>query len=271
MSYKIAFSDIDGTLLNADREPSPALKKEVKRLAASNIPFILISSRMPQAMTWIQDDLGITGLPLVCYNGGLVIVDGEVVHSQEIPIIFLATIRKINEKLGLSVQLFHGEEWYVEEMDHYARREENNTRVKPQMRGNRETALDWADRPVSAHKIMVMGDPAGIDEMVARLEKITDGDYLHLYRSKDDYLEIASKEISKLTGISKVLEHKYPDLTLADCVAFGDNYNDIEMLEGVGLGVAVANARAEVLEVANITAGAAKEDGVALALKEFMK
>lgn len=264
----IAFSDIDGTLLNANREPSPALKIEVARLTANDVPFILISSRMPQAMTWIQDELGISGLPLVCYNGGLVIVDGEVVHSQEISIAFVATIRELNEKMGLSVQLFHGEEWYVEEMDHYAKREENNTRVKPEVKSNRAVADDWATRPVSAHKIMVMGDPAGIDEMVAKLKEITDGAYLHLYRSKDDYLEIASKEISKLTGIEKVLTHKYPGLTLADCVAFGDNYNDVEMLEGVGLGVAVANAKAEVLAVADEVAGPAKEDGVALSLRK---
>lgn len=266
---KITFSDIDGTLLNADREPSPALKTEVARLTEKGIPFILISSRMPQAMTWIQDELGISGLPLVAYNGGLVIVDGQVVHSQEMSIAWVATVRKLNEKLGLSVQLFHGEEWYVEEMDHYARREEHNTRVKPQVKGARAVADDWADRPVSAHKIMVMGDPAGIDQMVAQLEEISDGNYLHLYRSKEDYLEIASKEISKLTGINKVLELKYPDLTPADCVAFGDNYNDIEMLRGVGLGVAVANAKQEVLAVADVVAGPAKEDGVALALREY--
>jgi len=117
---------------------------------------------------------------------------------------------------------------------------------------------------------MVMGTPAGIDKMVALLEDGY-GESLHLYRSKDDYLEIASKEISKLTGINKVLGHKYPDLTLADCVAFGDNYNDIEMLKGVGLGVAVANAKPEVLAVADVVARAAKEDGVALALRKYIK
>lgn len=259
---KIAFSDIDGTLLNAEREPSPALKIEVARLKDDEVPFILISSRMPQAMTWIQDDLGISGLPLVAYNGGLVVVDGKAIHSQEMPIHIVRSALEFQRGTKLSVQLFHDDEWYVESMDFYAEREQHNTRVTPTVRKMKQTISDWEKRKISAHKIMVMGDPEELSEFAGIFQRVF-GQVLHLYRSKDDYLEIASKEISKLTGIRTLLNHKYPDISLADCVAFGDNYNDIEMLEGVGLGVAVANAKPEVLAVADEVTDAAKEDGVA--------
>jgi len=262
MTPKIFFSDIDGTLLNADRRPSAALKKQVARLTESGLPFILISSRMPAAMTHIQDELGISGLPLICYNGGLVLVDGEVVHSSFIGLEIVRAIVALNEKLKLSVQLFHGDEWYVESMEHYALREQNNTRVTPVVKPNGAVIEDWSARTLGAHKVMVMGEPAGIDTLVATMESRFGND-LHLYRSKEDYLEIASRDISKLTGVEMLLAHKYPGVTLADCMAFGDNYNDIEMLRGVGLGVAVANAKPKVLAVADRVVGAAKEDGVA--------
>lgn len=266
---KIAFSDIDGTLLNADREPSPALKTEVARLSLVGVPFILISSRMPQAMTWIQEDLGINDLPLICYNGGLVLVDGDVIHSSFIPPgIISHEFGMLNARLKLSMQLFHGDEWYVESMDHYALREQNNTRVTPVVKEMSEVVHDWSRRKIGAHKIMVMGDPEGIDKLVAALQTSVAGK-LHLYRSKADYLEVASSDISKLTGVEMLLAHKYPGITLADCVAFGDNYNDIEMLKGVGTGVAVANAKPEVLAVADAVTGPAKEDGVALALQRL--
>jgi hypothetical protein len=269
MTYKIAFSDIDGTLLNADREPSAALKTEVARLTANNVPFILISSRMPRAMTWIQEELGIGGLPLVCYNGGWVLVDGKAIHSEFIPLIVIRTVHEFRRDTKLSVQLFYADEWYVESMDHYAKREENNTRVTPTVRKMKATITDWGNREIGAHKIMVMGEPAEIDELVGQLERVF-GDLLHLYRSKDTYLEIANKNISKLTGIEQLLAHQYPHLTLADCIAFGDNFNDLEMLEAVGLGVAVANAKVEVLAVADVTTAAAKEDGVAVAIREYL-
>ena len=50
-------------------------------------------------------------------------------------------------------------------------------------------------------------------------------------------------------------------------MAFGDNYNDIEMLKAVGLGVAVANANDEVLKVANKITDTNKNDGVAKILQ----
>ena len=52
-------------------------------------------------------------------------------------------------------------------------------------------------------------------------------------------------------------------------IAFGDNYNDIEMLKAVGLGVAVANANDEVLKIANKVTDTNKNDGVAKVLQEL--
>lgn len=266
MNFNIAFSDIDGTLLNAEREPSPLLIEEVGHLSAAGVPFVLISSRPPRAMRWIQEVLGVADRPLVAYNGGLVLVDGRPVHDCAIPLDIVRHVELLNREMGLSVQLFNGEEWYVERMDHYARREEHNTRISPVMRSNDAVIVDWNKRGLGAHKIMVMGDPAGLDRLTAALAD----DYaaeLHLYRSKDDYLEIANKAVDKLVGVRAVLTAKFPDLTLADCVAFGDNFNDETMLRGVGCGVAVANARPQVQGVADQIAGAGKADGVAIWLR----
>ena len=62
-----------------------------------------------------------------------------------------------------------------------------------------------------------------------------------------------------------------PAVSPEQTIAFGDNYNDVEMIKGVGMGVAVGNARKEVLEVANIVTQSGKEDGVANSLKELFK
>jgi hydroxymethylpyrimidine pyrophosphatase-like HAD family hydrolase len=64
------------------------------------------------------------------------------------------------------------------------------------------------------------------------------------------------------------VEKKF-DIKLDEVFAFGDNYNDIEMLEGVGLGVAVGNAREEVKKVANQITLTNKEDGVAIILENL--
>jgi hydroxymethylpyrimidine pyrophosphatase-like HAD family hydrolase len=78
-------------------------------------------------------------------------------------------------------------------------------------------------------------------------------------------LEIAPKPISKATGLKKILAHGYA-IGLDEVVAFGDGYNDIDLLQQVGWGVAVANAFPEVKAVANEVTQHHKEDGVASTL-----
>lgn len=59
-------SDIDGTLLNKNRELSQNTIQQVKRI--NNIPFVLISSRMPKAMTHLQQQFNNTPTPLIAYK-----------------------------------------------------------------------------------------------------------------------------------------------------------------------------------------------------------
>lgn len=73
-------------------------------------------------------------------------------------------------------------------------------------------------------------------------------------------------------GAGKVMAIKYMvdscDISLKDIVAFGDDRNDIEMLEICGTGIAVSNAISEVLEIADEITTSNDEDGVAKWLKE---
>lgn len=269
MELKIAFTDIDGTLLNSEREASEMLKEQVARISEQSIPFILISSRMPSAMTHLQEDLGIDDLPIICYNGGLILADGDVIDDISIPVDILKEIAELNKDQNFHVSLYNHDDWYVPAMDFWAKREENNTKVTPVVKSIEEVISLWAEEEKGAHKVMCMGDKEYIDYVYNSLEK-THGDQLHLYRSKDTYLEIANKKISKLTGINELLACKYPHFTLENCIAFGDNYNDIEMLEAVKLGVAVGNAKEEVLSIADAISDINKQDGVAKAIKEYL-
>jgi Cof subfamily protein (haloacid dehalogenase superfamily) len=115
---------------------------------------------------------------------------------------------------------------------------------------------------------MCMGPAAEIDYFYHQvLDKM--GDHLHLYRSKDTYIEIAHKSISKASALGLLLEKKY-DIRMEEVMAFGDNYNDIELLQQVGLGVAVGNAREEVKAVSNEVTATNKEDGVALMIEKYL-
>lgn len=270
MDYKIVFSDIDGTLLNKERALSVKTIETIQKLK-NKIPVILISARMPAAMYHLQEELGISHLPIIAYNGGLVLVDKKEFHSVTIPLKTLKKLHTFNTENNLHVHLslYHHDEWYVPEIDFWANRETENTKISPQVKQNAKVIEDWASQGKSPHKIMAMGDEEKIDQIRDFLQE-NYGDQLHMYRSKKTYLEIANKDTSKFSAIQYLLANYYK-IPTSEAIAYGDNYNDVEMIKNIGYGVAVSNARPEVLEHANKVTNHGKEDGVANSLTEIFK
>ena len=70
-----------------------------------------------------------------------------------------------------------------------------------------------------------------------------------------------NRKATKLNGI-RLLAERY-GIGLSETAAFGDDYNDIDMLSACGKGVAVENALPEVKAAANEVCGSSEEDGVA--------
>ena len=266
MTYKIIFTDIDGTLLNKERQLSPLTLKVFQQLG-EELPIVLISSRMPQAMEHLQEEMNIAHQPLICYNGALIIIDGKTVESKEIPWEIIRDLHDFNVDQDCHISLYNHTDWYVPAMDHWAKREENNTLVTPKVRSNKAVLEDWRTSEKGAHKIMCMGEAEKINAIENHLfDRYKD--HLHLYRSKDTYLEITSKDVSKLTAIKYLLKSHF-HLSLGEAIAFGDNYNDYEMLKAAGMGIAVGNAKPEILKIAKQVTHHNIDDGVAKSLLQL--
>ncbi|MDI1324213.1 MAG: Cof-type HAD-IIB family hydrolase [Algoriphagus sp.] len=267
MKYKAICSDIDGTLLNSERDLSLRLK-QVINLLPSQVPVILASSRMPDAMRHLLIDLNRPSEPMIAYNGGFVLDgSGNVLDSVSIPLDLVAKILEMTKKTSIHVSLYQGENWYESQNDYWAQREIKNTKVEPTWKISEDVLDLWSKDNLGAHKVMCMGDSQEISWLFGELHFEHSAD-LHLYRSKDTYIEIAPRKISKATALRLVLEKCY-DFGMEDVVAFGDNYNDIDLLQSVGWGVAVENARPEVKAVANEITLHHREDGVAVTLERM--
>ncbi|MCF6224544.1 MAG: Cof-type HAD-IIB family hydrolase [Flavobacteriaceae bacterium] len=268
MQIKLICSDIDGTLLNKERELSKRTISSIKNI--SHIPFILISSRMPQAMLHLQKELGINHLPMIAFNGGLIIDNKTTIQTTEIEHFISGAICKFCDNSKTHISLYHRDEWYVSEMDYWAKRESNNTKVTPVVQSIEKTLEQWHSQNKGAHKIMCMGDANEID-LVANFIKKNYSDKIIGYRSKPTYLEISPISISKKTAIAYLIHEKYPACSMKNIMAFGDNYNDIEMLKGVGIGIAVKNAKNEVLAVADQITQSNLNNGVASFIENYFQ
>lgn len=268
-NIKLICSDIDGTLLDKNRELSSKTKAVFDELK-DNYPSVLISSRMPKSLRQLQIELGTQKDPIIAYNGSLILWGDQTLFSQEMPFSLLEKMAKYIEGTSVHLSLYHNDEWVVPANDYWAKREAHNTKVDPTIAPLHQTLAEWKKREISAHKVMCMGEEEEIDVLYQHLQ--LHQNEINAYRSKSTYIEVSHIEQDKASALAFLLKEKYPQIEMDHVVAFGDNYNDATLLEKVGVGVAVANAKKEILAKANQITQANIEDGVALFLeKELLK
>ncbi|WP_299756093.1 Cof-type HAD-IIB family hydrolase [uncultured Pontibacter sp.] len=272
MKFRAICTDIDGTLLNSERQLSQRTIHTFRNLDRS-VPVILASSRMPSAMRHLQQELNILHHPLICFNGGYVIhfEDDQAsplqLDSVQIQSSICQIIHDFTTGTDIHVSLYEQDNWYAPSLDYWAEREQRITKVTPKIAELAPILDKWHQAETGAHKVMCMGPADEIDALQQELNS-NYADKVHAYRSKDTYLEIAPRAISKATALELLLKERF-GIAMQEVMAFGDNYNDIHMLQEAGLGIAVGNAREEVRAVADEITLKSIEDGVAVAIEKY--
>ncbi len=82
-------------------------------------------------------------------------------------------------------------------------------------------------------------------------------------------IEFSARSASKIAALRWLCRRL--GVAMESLVAFGDMPTDAEMIEGSGLGVAVANAHKEIISAAQYVTGSNDEDGVAHFLEELFR
>jgi Cof subfamily protein (haloacid dehalogenase superfamily) len=271
---KLICCDVDGTLLNKRREID-LITKEVFSKLIGKVEIVLASSRMPKALYHIQKDLSITNSPLICFNGALVLKNGEtfseeqVLFSSTIPEKTISDVLKSVQNLDLHVSLYYNNTWFSSGNDFWTAREINNTKVIPDKILDNNVEGFLLNGMKRAHKIMLMGEKNNIDIIESELKlKLR----VSFCRSKETYLEITPEFINKSKGLFLLINSlkQFNQISIENIMAFGDNHNDIELLKNVKYGIAVGNATREIKDIAYSITKSNNENGVAYYLKHFL-
>lgn len=254
--YKIVFFDVDGTLLSEiDRSMLKSTREAIQRLIDKGIHVVVTTGR-PYCLCSQFKELGIdtfisaNGAHIKCYETVIYksILSSEIVHD----------ISNFAELHG------HGVSYLTEEfaMNGIASEDE---RV---MRSLNET-LNLGTYP---DKLKSLSDEVYClclyaDEIEAQkfLERYPTLTFERFHGYVINVLE--DSNVSKLTAIKKVLEHL--KICKSEAIAFGDGGNDIEMLQYVGLGIAMGNGGERVKKRANFVTKKSSEGGILFALEEF--
>lgn len=122
--------------------------------------------------------------------------------------------------------------------------------------------VDRDPQAMAITKVIYFDAPAPLDDLRA---EFTDFD---IVPSSVSVFGVSAGEmmipgVHKATGIDVLLSHV--GIGLADTLAIGDSFNDLEMLEHVAVGIAMGNAPQEVQDVADEVTTTPDEDGIQLA------
>lgn len=130
------------------------------------------------------------------------------------------------------------------------------------------------DLPIPEYRPMEDALNMDVKQFVAFFPKELDDEikgevltHCNVFRWHPAFADCIINGTSKATGIDAVCE--YYGFTAAETMAFGDGGNDKEMLQHVGIGVAMGNARDEVKSCADYVTTSVDDDGIANALRHF--
>jgi hypothetical protein len=239
-------SDLDGTLLPPSLEFLPQTTAGVQDLRAAGVPFVVCTGRMFKSARHVLARLGLTTGPIVCYQGALLadLSTGE--WSRHLPIAadMAAEVVLAMRELRRHVNVYVGDELYVEQNDDWARRyaeyAEVGLNVVPDL-------LAVVTTPPT--KIVVSADPDDVTKLLPGLQARWDG-RLYVTRSLPHFIEISDPQATKSAALAYLCE-RLP-AARERTVACGDGWNDVDMMRWAGLGVAVAEASEEVRATADL-------------------
>ena len=267
---RLIISDIDGTILDDQHQVDSQLREQIPLLKKENIPFVLASARSPLGMEPIARELGLGDNPLACYNGALVIKGDPQAYETiiEHPLdkkeirTFLELVKA--EFPSVSINLYSGKDWIADRLDKWVQIEAAITGEQPMIQNVLMPVLN-AQMPV--HKLLLIDKAPVIQKLHDYLQTL-DFPKTAFYLSKDNYMEVTAKHVSKEQALYEIAQHY--QVPLEQVMTIGDNFNDLPMLRLAGLGVAMGNAPEAVKTKAKTVTKSNNEHGVAEALEKYV-
>jgi hypothetical protein len=265
--YKAVFLDMDGTLLKSDHSVSDETVNTIRTLNEKAIAVILVSARPINAVLPTFRRIGLPEKdPIISLNGSYIVENGQPIFQAMIDLPTAARVTEEVRPFKATIAYYLQREWFSEIKDSWTDHEQKIMDVPVEVAPIDSLIRDWDARQIGPNKMMVMSEPDNITQIQQHLRSIYNG-RLNVYPSKATYLEVMDTRGSKANAVKFVSERL--GFRPAEVIAMGDNYNDVEMIQFAGVGVAMGNAPDDIKAVADYVTDTNNNDGVRKAMEKF--
>ena len=260
MNYEIVFSDVDGTLLNSNHIILPSTLAAIEQLQKRHIEFVIISARSPSGIYPILKRFGFV-CPIICYSGALIL------DKDRKPLYSTGFSKYTGKKIVNYIESNHLDcTWNIYSMDTWIVKDRMDKRVQLEESIVQAEAIngsiDMLDDNALIGKILCMCNPDHILNIEQQLRNAFPE--LSIAKSSATLLEIMAGNINKSTAVKKLCN--ILNIPLENTIAFGDNYNDVEMLNTVATPFLMGNAPSELKSAFKNITYDNDTDGIARAL-----
>ena len=270
-NYKLIVTDMDGTVLGENHQITDENKNALKEAEKVGIKIVFATGRFHDSA---KDHVNFLEevMPIISSNGAIIKhpITNEVLYSNFIDRDICLKIMDIIDGYNLRYQIYTDEkilQKYETEEEMIFMKEfiAKNFSDKTEITFKKDLREDVKNSNVLKFNIMEMENPELLNQARADLTFIKN---IEITSSWKNNLEIMSegshkgKAIEYLSGLLGIERE--------NIIAFGDNYNDLSMIEFAGTGVAMGNAEEEVKRIANHVTSRNEDSGVAKAINSLV-
>ena len=261
-NIKLIATDLDGTLLNEDSKITDYNKTILNKLMDRGIEIVIATGRPIYSMDFYYKELENNSESIV-FNGAMVadknfncIFSSPLENNIVYNIINLYKEKYMN---NTSLSIYSLKEYIVAKNDFKFK-----THTEKINKKNKIIGLENFNNNVKVQKMIIFGD----NDILIDVKKNIDNLFtVHTSFSDPHFLEILAANTNKANALKWLCNKKCIDRS--SVMAFGDNYNDMEMIEFAGVGVAMGNAEDNVKKNAKYITDTNNNNGVGIFLKDF--
>ncbi|CAH7157549.1 phosphosugar phosphatase YigL [Vibrio chagasii] len=266
-SVKIVASDLDGTLLAPNHQLSDFTKLTLKKLHEQGYTFIFATGRHHVDVAGIRQIAGIPAYMITSNGARVHDQNDQLMFSQNVPQeLVQPVIDIVRQDPNIFIHMYQNEDWLLDREDEMLAKFHSESgfsykRFEADNAPNDGIAKVFFTHPEQDHEYLVTFE-----------QKLKEafGDKLNVAFSTPWCLEVMAAEVSKGHALDAVA--KSLNLTLDNCVAFGDGMNDAEMLAMAGKGLIMGTSHEKVMQALpdNEVIGSNADDAVAHYLEKHL-